>query len=230
MSSQGDSPSGARPGFETLFVNSRAMSRRLRKARIVVIDGPDRGKSLVMEKPRITVGRSMICELVLTDRSVSGSHVEIEAIESGYVVRDLGSTNGCYLGEVKLREAVVPLGTRLRVGTSTLQFEPADGTVDVPLSQQDRFFDLVGRSVAMRQIFAQLEKVGPSDLTVLITGETGTGKELVARALHHASRRAKGPLVVQDCSALPQNLVESTLFGHERGAFTGATERHIGRF
>ena len=230
MSSQGDSPSGARPGFETLFVNSRAMSRRLRKARIVVIDGPDRGKSLVMEKPRITVGRSMICELVLTDRSVSGSHVEIEAIESGYVVRDLGSTNGCYLGEVKLREAVVPLGTRLRVGTSTLQFEPADGTVDVPLSQQDRFFDLVGRSVAMRQIFAQLEKVGPSDLTVLITGETGTGKELVARALHHASRRAKGPLVVQDCSALPQNLVESTLFGHERGAFTGATERHIGSF
>jgi DNA-binding NtrC family response regulator len=223
-------PGPARPGFETLFVNNRATSRRLRKAKLAVIDGPDRGKSLVMDKPRITVGRSIICELALTDRSVSGSHAEIEAIESGYVVRDLGSTNGCYLGEVRLREAVVPLGTRIRMGTSTLQFEPADGTVDVPLSQQDRFYELVGRSVAMRQIFAQLEKVAPSDLTVLVTGETGTGKELVARAIHHASRRAKGPLVVQDCSAMPLNLVESTLFGHERGAFTGASDRHIGSF
>jgi DNA-binding NtrC family response regulator len=223
-------PQPPRPGFETLFVNNRATTRRLRKARIVVIDGPDRGKSLVIDKPRISVGRSMICELALTDRSVSGTHAEIEAIESGYVVRDLGSTNGCYLGEVRLREAVVPLGTRLRMGTSTLQFEPADGTVDIPLSQQDRFFDLVGRSVPMRQIFAQLEKVAPSDLTVLVTGETGTGKELVARAIHHASRRAKGPLIVQDCSAMPHNLVESTLFGHERGAFTGASDRHIGSF
>src|SRR5450756_526825 len=107
------------------------MSRRLRKTRIVVIDGPDRGKTLVMDRPRISVGRSIICELALTDRSVSGTHAEIEAIESGYVVRDLGSTNGCYLGEVRLREAVVPLGTRLRMGTTTLQFEPADGTVDI---------------------------------------------------------------------------------------------------
>ncbi len=223
-------PTDPRPGFETLFVGSRAMSRRLRKARIAVIDGPDRGKSYVMDKPRMAVGRSMICELVLTDRSVSGTHVEIEAIESGHVVRDLGSTNGCYLSEVRLREAVVPLGTRLRVGTTTLQFEPADGTVDVPLSQQDRFFDLVGRSVPMRQIFAQLEKVAPSELTILITGDTGTGKELVARAIHQASKRAKGPLVVQDCSSMPSNLVESTLFGHERGSFTGATDRHVGSF
>ena len=217
-------------GFETLFVNNRATSRRLRKARLVVIDGPDRGKVTEMERPRVTIGRSVICELAVTDRSVSGTHAEIEAIESGYVVRDLGSTNGCYIGDVRIKEATVPLGTRLRMGTTTIQVEPADGTVDIPLSATDRFYDLVGRSVAMRQIFAQLEKVAPSDLTILVTGETGTGKELISRAIHQASKRGKGPLIVQDCSAMPSNLVESTLFGHERGSFTGATDRHHGSF
>jgi DNA-binding NtrC family response regulator len=216
--------------METLFVGNRAASRRLRKARLVVVDGPDRGRAVVLEQPKATLGRSMICTLPLTDRSVSGTHAEIEAVETGYVLRDLNSTNGCYIGEVRVREAVVPLGTRVRMGTTTVQLDPADGVVDIPLSSTDRFYDLVGRSVAMRQIFAQLEKVAPSDLTVLVTGETGTGKELVARALHAASRRAKGPLVVQDCSAMPSTLVESTLFGHERGSFTGATERRVGSF
>ena len=106
----------------------------------------------------MTIGRSVICELALTDRSVSGSHAEIEAVESGYVVRDLESTNGCYVGDVRIRDAVVPLGTRIRMGMTTVQFDAADGVVDIPLSQQDRFYDLVGRSVAMRQIFAQLEE------------------------------------------------------------------------
>ncbi|HLU50189.1 MAG TPA: sigma-54 factor interaction domain-containing protein, partial [Planctomycetota bacterium] len=82
----------------------------------------------------------------------------------------------------------------------------------------------------MREIFAVLEKVASSDLTVLVRGETGTGKELVARAIHAASPRRNGPLVVQDCSAIPANLIESTLFGHERGAFTGAMERRRGSF
>ncbi len=217
-------------GFETVYVGDRATARRLRKARVVVLDGPDRGKTFEIDRPRVTVGRSAICEIALNDRSVSGSHAEFEASEAGFIVRDLGSTNGVLLGEVRLREAVVPIGTRLRMGNSTLQIVPAEGVVEVPLSREDRFFDMVGRSVAMRQVFAQLERVAQSDVTVLVTGETGTGKELVARAIHRSSRRAKGPLVVQDCSALPQTLAESVLFGHERGSFTGASERRAGSF
>jgi DNA-binding NtrC family response regulator len=226
----GGPPPGQNVGFETVYVGDRATARRLRKARVLIVDGPDRGKTFELEKPRVTVGRSAICEVKLNDRSVSGSHAEFEANEAGFIVRDLGSTNGMYLGEVRLREAVVPIGTRLRMGTSTLQLVPAEGVVEVPLSKDDRFFDMVGRSVSMRQVFAQLERLAQSDVTVLVTGETGTGKELVARAIHKTSKRAKGPLVVQDCSAMPQTLVESVLFGHERGSFTGASDRRVGSF
>ncbi len=216
--------------IETLFIAGRATARRLQKSRIVVVDGPDKGKSWEFEKPVCTLGRSAVCDLPLNDRAVSGTHCEIEAVEGGWVLRDLGSTNGCFLGEVRLREAVLPLGARVRVGATTLQIEPGRGSVEIPLSQGDRFHDLVGRSVAMRQVFAQLEKIAPLDVTVLVAGETGTGKELVARALHRGSKRASGPLIVQDCSALPRDLVESVLFGHEKGAFTGATERRAGSF
>jgi transcriptional regulator with GAF, ATPase, and Fis domain len=218
------------PVLETVFIAGRATARRLQKSRVVVIDGPDRGRSFEFERPRCTIGRSSVCDLVLTDRAASATHCELEAVESGWLLRDLGSTNGCYVGDVRIREAILPLGARVRVGTSTLQIEAGRGSVEIPLSAADRFHDLVGRSVPMRQVFAQLEKVAPLDVTVLVHGETGTGKELVARALHRASKRATGPLVVQDCSALPRDLVESVLFGHERGAFTGATERRAGSF
>ncbi|MBI5512187.1 MAG: sigma 54-interacting transcriptional regulator [Deltaproteobacteria bacterium] len=218
------------PALETLFTGGRASARRLQKARLVVLDGPDKGKAVDLDRPRVTLGRSTICDLVLTDRAVSGSHAELEVNEAGWVFRDLGSTNGCYLGDVRLREAVLTLGSRVKVGGTTLQVEPGKGVVELPLSLDDRFHDLVGRSVVMRQVFAQLERFAQSDLTLLITGETGTGKELVARAIHRASRRASGPLVVQDCSAMPRDLVESVLFGHERGSFTGATERRTGSF
>ena len=219
-----------RPALETVFIGGRATARRLQKSRVVVIDGPDKGRAFEFESPRCTIGRSAICDLPLTDRAASGTHCELEAVESGWVLRDLGSTNGCYVGEVRIREAVLPLGARVRVGTTTLQIEPGKGSVEIPRSTADRFHELVGRSVAMRQVFAQLEKVAPLDVTVLVHGETGTGKELVARALHRSSKRAAGPLVVQDCSALPRDLVESVLFGHEKGSFTGATERRAGSF
>ena len=224
------SDDGQSPALETLFIAGRATARRLQRSRVAVVEGADKGKSFEFDRPRCTIGRSSICDLTLTDRAVSGTHCEIEAVEGGWVLRDLGSTNGCYVGDVRLREAVLPLGARVRMGTTVLQIEPGKGVVEIPLSSGDRWHELVGRSVAMRQVFAQLEKVAPLDVTVLVTGETGTGKELVARALHKSSKRAAGPLVVQDCSALPRDLVESVLFGHEKGAFTGATERRAGSF
>ncbi|HLV64264.1 MAG TPA: sigma-54-dependent Fis family transcriptional regulator, partial [Polyangiaceae bacterium] len=218
------------PALTTVFVDARATKRQLRRAKLVVVEGPDKAKELVMERERVTVGRSVICDLVLSDKAVSGTHFEIVAREKGFLLRDLDSTNGTYCGELQVREVWIKPGTMIRVGQSHLRFEPEKGTVDIELSGKERFHDLIGGSVRMREIFATLEKIAPTDLTVLVRGETGTGKELVARALHGASRRAGQPLVVQDCGAIPKDLIESTLFGHERGAFTGATERHRGSF
>jgi transcriptional regulator with GAF, ATPase, and Fis domain len=218
------------PMLTTVFVDARATKRRLRRSRLVVVAGPDKGKELVIERERVTVGRSLVCDLVLGDKAVSGSHFEVEASEAGVLVRDLGSTNGTWCGELRVKEAWLKPGLVIRAGQSQLRYESAEGDVEIDLSVKERFHELVGKSVRMREIFAILEKIAPTDLTALIRGETGTGKELAARAIHRASRRAKGPLVVQDCSAIPRDLVESTLFGHERGSFTGAGERHRGCF
>jgi DNA-binding NtrC family response regulator len=204
--------------------------RRIRLSRLLVIDGPDRGKELSIERERATVGRSLICDLVLADKAVSGTHFEIQALESGFILRDLESTNGTWCGDVQVREAWIKHGQTIRAGTTVLRFEPLDAMVEIDTSARDSFHELVGKSVRMREIFALLERVGPTELTVLIRGETGTGKELVARALHRASRRATHSLVVQDCSAIARELVESTLFGHEKGSFTGAIDRKLGCF
>lgn len=217
-------------GLTTIFVDDRATKRRLRRSKFVVIQGADKGKELLIEKERITVGRSVICDLVLADKAVSGSHFEIVANEKGVILRDLESTNGTFCGEVRIREVWLKPGMIVRVGQTQMRFDPAEGNVEIDLSQSERFHELIGKSVRMREIFATLEKIAKSDITSLIRGETGTGKELVARAIHRASRRAGEPLVVQDCGSIPKDLVESTLFGHEKGSFTGATDRHKGCF
>jgi transcriptional regulator with GAF, ATPase, and Fis domain len=204
--------------------------RRLQLSRLVVVEGPDRGKELAIQSERVSVGRGMICSLVLTDNAVSATHFEIEAQERGFLLRDLDSTNGTLCADVKVREAWLGHGQIVRVGQTALRFESLEGTVDLAVSVRDSFHELLGQSPRMREIFALLERIAPTDLTVLVRGETGTGKELVARALHRASPRAQRPLVVQDCSAISKDLIESTLFGHEKGSFTGAVERKIGCF
>ncbi len=218
------------PGLTTIFVDERAMKRKLRRAKLSVVEGPDEGRELLIERERVTVGRSVICDLPLGDRAVSGTHFEVEATEKGFVLRDLDSTNGTFIGDLQVKEVWIKPGTVIRVGKTHLRFEPEQGTVEIPLSTEESFHGIIGKSVRMREIFATLQKIAPTELTVLVRGETGTGKELIARALHSASKRAEAPLVVQDCSAIPKDLIESTLFGHERGAFTGATERRRGSF
>ena len=225
-----------KPALTTIFVTGRAEKRRLERARLTIVEGENKGKELVIERERVTVGRSVICDLVLADKAVSGTHFEIVASDKGFVLRDLDSTNGTLCapagggGELRVREVWLKPGTTIRAGQTAIRFELGKGTIDIDLSSSDRFHELVGKGVRMREIFATLEKVAPTELTVLVRGETGTGKELVARAVHKSSRRKAGPLVVQDCSAIPKDLIESTLFGHERGSFTGATERHRGSF
>ena len=218
------------PGLMTVFVDRKATKRKLRKSRLVVEDGPGKGKRLDIASERMTIGRSVICDLTLDDTAVSGTHCEIIAKENGFLLRDLGSANGTWVAGVRVREAWLEPGMPLRIGRTVIRFEHGSGSIEIDLSRREKFYDLIGHGVRMREIFAVLEKVAASDLTVLVRGETGTGKELVARAIHRASKRAQRPLVVQDCSAIPANLIESILFGHERGSFTGAADRKQGCF
>ncbi|MCB9535695.1 MAG: sigma 54-interacting transcriptional regulator [Myxococcales bacterium] len=216
--------------LKTIFVGDRPTAKRLRKSRLVVLEGPDEGRELVVAKEQVTVGRSSVCDLTLTDNSVSSQHFTVEADGNSYVLRDAGSTNGTFYGDIRIREIFLRPGTVFRAGNTVLKFEPTRDIVTIELSERDRFDQVIGSSVPMREIFANLERVAPSDLTVLVQGETGTGKELIAQAIHNHSHRTKKPFVVLDCSAIPKDLIESTIFGHEKGSFTGAISQHKGVF
>jgi DNA-binding NtrC family response regulator len=185
------------------------------------------GKEVTIDVDPIVVGRDEGASIVLADPEVSALHCELRAVNEGVRVRDLGSTNGTFAGALRVHEVVITAPTTLTLGRSTLTIEPtAKHRVDVGFA--DRFGPLVGSSPRMRRVFSVLEKVARTPLSVLILGETGTGKELVAKAIHETSDRAKEPFVVVDCGSIPPTLAESILFGHEKGSFTGATERRKG--
>jgi DNA-binding NtrC family response regulator len=212
----------------------QASGRRSRRALAVytltVTKGADRGKCLRVDRPSVRVGALPGNDLVLEDPAVSGLHLELSHDERGIRVRDLDSRNGTWLNGVLVAEAFLTGPARLSVGASELAFEPSTETVEPLASELDGFGPLLGQSPVMRELYAQLEGFARTDATVLIHGETGTGKELVAEALVQASPRAQGPLVVLDASALAPTLVESELFGHEKGAFTGAAGAKPGVF
>jgi DNA-binding NtrC family response regulator len=197
--------------------------------RLSVIDGPDRGKQAGPSDATLTVGTAESSTLALSDPTVSRFHCEFSAADGGARVLDLRSTNGTFVGAVRVGDAVVPLGTVVRVGQSAIELV-SDAPKRVALHEGESLAGLVGRSTAMRSIMEQLAQVAPSMASVLVTGESGTGKELVAEALHRLSPRAKAPFVVVDCASLVPTLVASELFGHEKGAFTGADRAHVGAF
>jgi DNA-binding NtrC family response regulator len=175
------------------------------------------------------VGRNEACDIVLDDRKVSAVHMELVATERGVRVRDLGSRNGTFIGDTRVGEVYLMKPTIITVGESALNFVPTEPeAVDIPEVAQ--FGPLVGVSQGMRAVFERCRKAAPTDLTVLILGETGCGKELVAAAIHQASSRANKPFVVVDCGAIPPSLAESALFGHERGSFTGAVDKRVSPF
>ena len=200
---------------------------------ISVVSGPDAGRSLRIDGAlpgRAFVGTSPTCELHLTDRQVSRRHASLEVQGGRLCMVDLDSTNGTVVGGTAIGTAYAGGGEHVSLGESVLRIDLLEARSTIPLSAATTFGRLVGASVEMRRLHSLFERVAASDLPVIIEGETGTGKEVLAESLHEAGRRAPGPFVVFDCTTVPSNLMESTLFGHERGAFTGATETRRGVF
>jgi DNA-binding NtrC family response regulator len=177
----------------------------------------------------ITIGAHAACELVVTDAQASRRHAELAATPEGVRVRDLGSTNGTWYQGTRVADVIVPAGATIKCGETAVRITAGE-VPSLPPSPRERFGEMAGASLAMRELFAVLEAASPSDATVLIEGESGTGKELAARAIHLASARAAGPFVVVDCGAIAESLIDSHLFGHVRGAFTGADRERKGAF
>jgi DNA-binding NtrC family response regulator len=203
---------------------------RFRRCRLRVTGGPQDGREIVSDKERVAVGTHPASDLALDDATASRHHCEIRYTERGYHLVDLKSTNGTYLDGKRVEGAFLSGKATLTVGMTPIVFEPLDEEIDVEPESAGVLGGMVGHSLRMRQIFGLLRKIGPMDISVVIQGETGTGKELCARAIHDLGRRAGGPFVVIDCGAVPPTLIESELFGHEKGAFTGATALRIGAF
>jgi transcriptional regulator with GAF, ATPase, and Fis domain len=210
--------------------SARPVVVRYTKTRVTVVAGPNAGEVRELLGNILRIGSSSDNDLVLADGTVSRRHCAIEPVPGGVRVRDEGSTNGIFFGKARIHDAVLSGAVELELGDSRLSVEPLAEQVSREQATSDRFFDLLGRSARMRELFADLARIAPTDVTLLIEGETGTGKELVAESVHRASARANAPLVVFDCSAVAPTLAESELFGHERGAFTGAVASRPGVF
>jgi transcriptional regulator with GAF, ATPase, and Fis domain len=199
--------------------------------RLVVATGPDRGAALLLRRGSYSVGKAPDCDLVLADPAVSRRHLIVKLVPRGVEVTDVGSKNGSFFQGARFRQLIIGPGAAVVIGDSQLVLADARRAGTEPaVSRHDHFGGLIGCSLAMRRLFALLERVAPAPGAVLIEGETGTGKEVCAEAIHAASERVRGPLVVCDLSALPPALVESELFGHVRGAFAGADRDHVGAF
>jgi DNA-binding NtrC family response regulator len=195
------------------------------------VKGPDRGESVPVDHQRpVTFGSGSSNDLVLSDPTVSRKHLVAERGEEGVLVRDLGSTNGSYIHGARFKEMELRFGAEIHIGKTVLKYLPEEEAVELPPADEQSFGKLLGWDPEIRKMFRLLSDVAPSEATVLIEGETGTGKELLAEEIHAHSRRRSGPFVVFDCGAIPRELIESALFGHLRGAFTGAIADRHGAF
>ena len=214
----------------TTRVPGREAGVKVRSASLRVTHGPDAGRTADIDQPSFVVGTGDSADLRLTDPSVSREHVRCSLLPHGVRLHDPGSKNGTFINTIRIHDVTVPSDTALTLGGTTIALSVAGNAIELPLSESDRFGDAIGTTIVMRHLFAVLDKAAPSELTILIEGESGVGKDLLARAVHERSSRAAQPFVIADCSAIPEGLIESELFGHEKGAFTGADRARPGVF
>ncbi len=195
-----------------------------------VIKGPDRGESVPLREQPIYFGSSPNCDLVLTDKTVSRRHLMAVREGEEIILRDQGSTNGTFIQGSRFKEITIGYGAEVKLGRTLLKYLPEEEVVEPEVADSDYFGSLVGRNTKMRRLFKLLEDVARNTATVLIEGETGTGKELIAEEIHNHSPREGAPFIVFDCGAVPRELIESSLFGHVKGSFTGAITDRKGAF
>ena len=201
----------------------------LKTLQLEVTDGPDKGLQFTGDSERLTVGTAEDNDLKLSDSTVSRYHLELSRSADRVQVADMGTTNGTEVSGVRLERGAVTPGTVLKLGRTSLRV--GDGkTVTLELFGEENLGGLRGRTPLMRRLMSRVARAAKSDVSVLLVGESGTGKELIAHAVHASSARAKQPFVTVECGSLAPGLVASELFGHERGAFTGAERRHLGAF
>jgi two-component system, NtrC family, response regulator GlrR len=217
---------------EIARTNVVADAREIRfpRYRLTVVDGPDKDRAIDGGAAELAIGTAPANAVILSDPAVSRYHIAITPTPRGHLVRDLGSTNGTMINGVVVERAYLAPGSVISIGQSRLRFDALGGEERAALSSDPRWGRALGASEAMRRIFAVLPRLAESDATILLEGETGTGKGLLAEAIHEASPRAGGPFLVLDCGSIPPTLIESELFGHEKGSFTGATAARIGGF
>jgi DNA-binding NtrC family response regulator len=197
-----------------------------------VVDGADRGHTVAVDGSmpgNVLVGSSSVCAMRLSDRGVSRRHAAFEIEGRRLRVTDVGSTNGLFVGDVEVRSALLSGGETLRLGSTLLSVE-RHAAAATTLSRETGFGRVLGASREMRRLYPLCQRLSAAQVPVVIEGETGTGKEVLAESLHEMGARAEGPFVVFDCTAVPPSLVEAELFGHERGAFTGAAAQRKGVF
>jgi DNA-binding NtrC family response regulator len=203
---------------------------RVREISLEIVAGVDSGRSVTLGGRQLLVGSDPSNDLVLTDPAASRYHFRIRAEPQGYRILDTRSTNGTFVNGVLVRDGFLDDGARIAVGESAIhvRFRPVDAVVEVPA--HDQLGAAVGRSAAMSEVFAMARRAARATSTVLLLGETGTGKDVLARAIHDHGPRSRGPFVVLDCGAASESLITSELFGHVRGAFTGAETDRAGVF
>lgn len=197
------------------------------KYELVVTNGPDEGTRMPLSQGILKVGRSAHANLVLSDKTVSNIHIELESGSTGVHIRDMGSTNGTLVDGQRIQSLVVDVGSEIQVGNSSLKIFLEEETLPLAPPSLGR---LVGKSQKMQEVYKWIKKGAKGSASILIQGETGCGKELVAREVHRLSNRSDGPFITIDCSAIPKDLIESELFGHEKGSFTGASNQRKGAF
>ncbi len=201
--------------------------------RLCVTEGLDAGKVFELdggEPSRILVGTAAACTVQLTDKTVSRRHVALDIVGKRARISDLGSTNGTQVNGLTITEAYLDGGEVVAVGATTFRLERADSAKKVKLPMQAGFGPVVGASTEMRRLYPLCERLSQSLVPLVIEGEAGTGKELMAEAIHLESQRSQGPFIVLDCSAVPPNMLEAELYGHTATAFINAPIARVGLF
>lgn len=209
----------------------RSITLQLDECSLYVTHGPHKGQEVFLTDNWLHVGRAEWCDISLPqDMRISRHHCKIQLCPEGLMVHDLGSSNGTFMGGSRVYQALLNPDQPMKVGDSVMELRMHSSPTEIRVNHYDKSGLLVGSSPAMGEIFSLLSRMSSLDMPVLLRGETGTGKTSVAQALHQQSPRSKGPMVHVNCGALSPSLIESELFGYERGAFTNASKRHRGFF